>query len=386
MSNSHDELATKAGNVILQKIRKQENGWKQVFSSAIHRTGGWDWPRPDYVCADKTLKATYALEFKPPGQPKREYLTGLGQSLAYLQGYNYAGLIVPSKSVDNYPIADFINTTLSSGEFAEIPISLFTYDITSIVNTPESSVSILKEIKKNRSSAIVHKTAERKTFWCWWRDMSNYELFQLMELSDSYRSITGDIYSKKIFDKFWGLLTSGKTKMWDGKPRNKADTSRKNEKQNYKIPLFQLDLWSQAEGRLTFKGYKLLSIGKIYGPNSPEFIDYLTYLVLVDGKHLELINEFQEFQNINTGKIANKSEKFALELENHLDKKGLIGKRKPGRKTTGAKGSYLRDETKLWNKLSLLKREKSKLFFPGEGYKFDWERITKIISKDFNFL
>jgi hypothetical protein len=47
----------------------------------------------------------------------------------------------------------------------------------------------------------------------------------------------------------------------------------KAEKQNYKIPLFQLGLWSQGEGRLTELGFELLEIGKKYGPNSKKLSD-----------------------------------------------------------------------------------------------------------------
>lgn len=36
----------------------------------------------------------------------------------------------------------------------------------------------------------------------------------------------------------------------------------KSEKQNYKIPLVQLELWSRSEGRLTDLGFELLEIGK----------------------------------------------------------------------------------------------------------------------------
>ena len=100
MGELHDASATMYGDAILTKIRNADCDFKQIFSTSIVRTGDWDWPRPDYVCYDEDLKVTYALEFKPPFQSKREYLTGLGQSLAYLQKHMYSGLIVPFVASD----------------------------------------------------------------------------------------------------------------------------------------------------------------------------------------------------------------------------------------------------------------------------------------------
>ncbi len=382
MEVNHDELATKVGNLMLEKIRSQDPAWRQVFSSTIHRIGDWEWPRPDYVCQDNVLNATYALEFKPPGQPKREYLTGLGQSLSYLQRHDYAGLIIPENAIDNFKICDFINTTLSSDEFLDICLSLISYDANLINSSPERAIRLVKSIEAKRATTVLHKVKATQTFWSWWRDISNFEIFLLLDLSDYFRKEPGDIYSSKIFDKFWDLMNQGKTFTWEGTPRSKSGTSKKSEKQNYKIPLFHLDLWSQSEGRLTFKGYRLLTIGKIYRPDSSEFLDYLTYLVLVDGKHLELINEVQGFRR--RGKIPSASKDFLFKFEQYLDSKGFIGPRKPGRRTTGMKPSYIRDEPKLWNKLKLLESDGRNYFIPGRGYSFNWNRITYILRKDFS--
>lgn len=381
MSDNHDAMATAVGTAILQKIRHQNRNWKQIFSSSITRVGDWDWPRPDFVCNDSSIKATYALEFKPPRQSKREYLTGLGQSIAYLYKHNYAGLIIPKTADDGFLIGKYIKDVLNLKEFNKLPLSLFEYDETS----PESSVEIIRLINAKRDASSIHGPhIDIKTFWSWWRDMSNYEVYRLLELSDAYRDEKGDIYSNNVFPKFYELLNSGKTLQWDGTPRKKKGDSYQSEKQNYKIPLFQLGLWSQADGRLTLKGYKLLNLGKIYGPDGKEFIDYLTYILLIDGKHLELIREIYIFQKNNKGEIADKSVDYLLQLEKYLSDKGLIGARKPTAITTGAKHTYIRDEPKLWNKLGLLEKANSlEYFIPSRGYLFNWDRITEIIQEDY---
>ena len=337
MGEYHDTEATFYGDFIIGKIRCADPVYSQVFSPSVIRIGDWDWPRPDYVCYDETNKVTYALEFKPPHQSKREYLTGLGQSLSYLQSHTYAGLIIPYFADDGFPIARFVNQTLSSQEFDQITLSLFAYN-------------------------------------------DHFELYDLLNLSFLYGDQPGDIYSEYVFPHFYRMMLDQKTKQWDGSPRNKkhSDASMRAEKQNSKIPLVQLELWTREEGRLTDSGFKLLEIGKKYGPDSKRFFDYLAYLLLVVGRHLDLINLVDKFQKLQT--VASSSQEHALALEQFLDDNGCIGARKPTEVTTGAKVSYMRDEMKLWNKLGLLeKRNTRDYFFPGIGYKFNWERITNIL-------
>lgn len=375
MGELHDAAATLYGDSILAKIRTADNAFKQVFSTSLIRTGDWDWPRPDYVCFDEELNATYALEFKPPFQSKREYLTGLGQSLSYLQKHTYSGLILPYFADDGFPIAEFVANTLCAPEFANVAASVFAYDFN------DKSIDILRPITELRTFATPKKKAEEiKTFWCWWRDISHYELYDLLNLSFIFSDEPGDIYTNHIYPTFYKKMVDKKTRQWDGTPRTKAGSvaSMKSEKQNYKIPLVQLELWSRSEGRLTDLGFTLLEIGKKYGPNSKKFFDYLAYLILVNGKHLDLINLVDKFQKLTD--TAQSSKDYVVALENFLTDNGCIGKRKPTAVTTGAKNSYMRDEMKLWNKLGLLySYNKTSYFFPGEGYKFNWERITDVL-------
>ncbi|SFC67188.1 hypothetical protein [Ruminococcus albus] len=374
MGRVHDNLTTFYGDAILEKIRLGDKRFQQIFSSTITRCGGWDWPRPDYVCYDSTLNAKYALEFKPPFQTKREYLTGLGQSISYLQEYQYSGLILPYLADDGFKIANFVNDTLSSPEFKEVCTSLFAYDLST------KTIDILRPIDSQRKSAPKTTPNEIKTFWCWWRDLSHFEVYDLLNLSFMYTDEVGDIYSDHIFPEFYKRMINKQTKQWDGTPRNKNFTSNSEaaEKQNSKIPLVQLDLWSSSEGRLTNKGFKLLEIGKKYGANSEAFKHSLAYLILTTGKHLDLINIIEKFQKVTT--VPQKSSDYAHDLEVFLDNNGFIGKRKPGGIKTGAKNSYLRDEMKLWNKFGLLlTKNTTQYFFPGIGYQFNWEQITNIL-------
>lgn len=380
MGELHDDLSTFYGNQILNGIRTKDNDFKQIFSPSIIRIGDWDWPRPDYVCFDEELKATYALEFKPPFQSKREYLTGLGQSLAYLQKHTYSGLIIPHIADDGFPIAKFVADTLNSAEFINVGTSLYEYDFNS------NTIRLLRPILNQRENFSEIRQNKVETFWCWWRDMSHYELYDLLNLSFIYSDESGDIYTNKIYPMFYKKMINGHTKQWNGMPRNKKVTeeSYRSEKQNYKIPLVQLDLWGRDECRLTNTGLKLLEIGKKYGPDSKIFKYCLAYLILVKGKHLELIKLVDKFQEIQKKDgVPSLQKDYIKLLDEFLTNNGCIGKRKPTAVTTDAKNGYIRDEIKLWNKFGLLRpASASRVFHSGIGYKFDWNKITSILIYD----
>lgn len=337
MGANHDLLAERAGSAIVSKITTRIGDWPQIFSDQITKIGDFSWPRPDYVCYDYELEQSIAFEFKPPNQSKREYLTGLGQTLSYLEKHHYSGLILP-EIVEGVNLAQQISNILSLDVFAKSLITVVGYNERLLESDPLNAVRLYKSISDHRTGEIVRADIS-ETYWCWWRDMSHYEVFQLLCLLDIYSAFEGDIYSEYVWPEFWKLLTTSRTKGWDGNPRDKTDTeaSAKSEKQNYKIPLVQLGLIEPSEGRLTVLGYKLVSIGKIYGVSSSIFVDFLTKLVLVEGKHLILIQDLEHFRmTANKEKFINQ-EIFRVEFENFLVENKSIGPRKPGRVTTGKK-------------------------------------------------
>jgi hypothetical protein len=383
MGANHDILADKAGRAIINKITTRETNWGQIFSSNIKKAGDFGWPRPDYVCYDYDLNQSVAFEFKPPNHSKREYLTGLGQTLSYLQKHHYSGLILPS-IVEGINLAEQISDILSLDVFAKHHIAVVGYDERTFEANPENSIKLYKRIEDERTGEIIESNLSQ-TYWCWWRDISHLEVFQLLNILDKHSSETGDIYSNYAWPEFWSLMVNRQTKNWEGAPREKTDndTNRKSEKQNYKIPLFQLGLIEQSEGRLTVEGYKLISIGKIFGLNSSIYIDYLTKLVLIEGKHLILIQDLENFKNQASASSLDNQEQFRKDFELYLENNNSIGTRKPGRTTTGNKVSYIRDEFKLWNKLGLIKSTGMRYYVPGRGVEFNWSRITDILTKDF---
>ena len=372
MAQEHNIGAEICGTFILDQIRNSNPSYRQIFSPSMRRIGDWGWPRPDFVCYDEDKNTTYALEYKPPMQSKREYVCGLGQSITYLQHHTYSGLILPERADDGFPIAEFMKDVMNSDVLSTSPISLFVYQ-------PDTfDVSILKSIKKEREANVIgHANDINKTFWCWWRDMSHYELYDLLNLSFIYAEYDGDAYTDCIFPTFWEKLVGGKALTFEGEFRTIQDNSMGSYKQNYRIPFEQLGLWTSKEGKLSDLGYELLMIGKKYGPNSTNFRNALAYLILTTGHHIDLIHIISEYQkNIE---VPMNSMEYKKMLDAELTSRGLIGKRKPSAVKTGKKETYLRDEMKLWNKFDLLNIYPRGYFNPGKGYDFNWEKINEVL-------
>ena len=204
----------------------------------------------------------------------------------------------------------------------------------------------------------------------------------LLELSYKYDNEPGDIYTKYVYPEFFNMMVEGKTQKWDGKPRAKSYTtsSYKAEKQNYKIPMCQLGFWDADTGHITDKGLTLLDVIRSYGSDSHEYFDCLAKIILIDGKHLDLVKDLEEFQKSNPAIIPETSSEFFVLFDEYMISKNSMGTRKPTAVKTGAKNAYVRDEPKLWNKLGIIKMQSAARYFrPFVGIEFNWDRINEIL-------
>ena len=126
--NTHDVLAFAVGTEAVRRVRSGLGPWNTIFSVDSYVTASRSWPMPDFVLVDSGKKITAAGEFKPPKQPKREYLTGLGQAVAYARDFDYGLLILPTIADDGYPIAAHVKSILTQTPFGAAPIGVLSYD------------------------------------------------------------------------------------------------------------------------------------------------------------------------------------------------------------------------------------------------------------------
>lgn len=373
MGIEHNFMALELSSVLLKQLRTgQASGWatSRLSSKSTLWQGIADWPRPDVAFEDKSTKATLALEFKPPNQTKREYITGLGQMITYLADFEFAGLVVPNKSDDGFCIAKYIGEVLAR-DLDDLPVALFSYD------KSVSNLSVLRKLKPRAVPLAGAPAGTRpRTFWAYWRDLSNFDLFEILRIIDLSSMPSFDTN----FGKFWKeFATKGKARTWEGAARKKKKMnapSQTAERLNVFLAMRHAGLVG-PDGRLTSAGLELLRVGKVYGPDSIAFIDLLARLILIEGRHLDLIFWVEERTRLIQSNDKQSSNDYVSALDKELVESGVI----PPRKSEAKKAHFIRDEPKLWNKLGLLKRDGStKYFHDGYGFVFDWRKIISVIE------
>jgi hypothetical protein len=373
MGVEHNFMALELSSILLKQLRTGHAGsWatSRLSAKSTLWQGIADWPRPDVAFEDKSTKASLAIEFKPPNQMKREYITGLGQTITYLADFEFAGLVVPEKSEDGFGIAKYIQDAVER-DLSDLPIALFSYD-KSVVD-----LAVLRALKPRSVPLTAAPAGTRpRTFWAYWRDLSNFDLFELLRIIDVGSTASFDV----SYDQFWRrFATKGKARTWEGAARKKKkmnSPSQAAERLNVFLAMRHAGLIG-PDGRLTSAGLELLKVGKVYGPDSVAFIDLLARLILIEGRHLDLIFWVEE----RTRLVQSSDKQSANDYVSALDKELVDGGVIPPRKPSASKAHFIRDEPKLWNKLGLLKRDGStKYFHDGYGFVFDWRKIISVIE------
>ncbi|MFN8891528.1 MAG: hypothetical protein ACK530_01965 [Alphaproteobacteria bacterium] len=373
MGIEHNFMALELSSVLLSQLRTGQAGsWatNRLSDKSILWQGIADWPRPDVAFEDKSTTATLALEFKPPNQTKREYVTGLGQMITYLADFEFAGLVLPEKSNDGFEIARYIEGVISR-DLSELPIALFSYD------KSISNLTVLRKLQPRLAPLTVAPAGARpRTFWAYWRDLSNFDLLEIMRIIDVRSQSSFDTN----YDNFWkNFAVKGKARTWEGTSRkSKAPNapSKSAERLNAFLAMRHTGIVG-PDGLLTSAGLELLRVGKVYGADSIAFISLLARLILIEGRHLDLIFWMEERGRLIKYSQKNTSGDYISALDEELVVGGLISPRKLGAK----KINFIRDEPKLWNKLGLLKRDgTTRYFHEGIGFIFDWRKIISIVG------
>lgn len=382
MSSTHDILAYAVATEAIRRTRVGAQPWHAFLSAQSYLTASRRWPVPDFVLHDPGSDVMVAAEFKPPQQTKREYLTGLGQAVAYTRDFNYGLLILPTIADDGYPIADHVTEILNQKSMDSVPVGLLSYD-----------PALLSPANPTFSEAVFFKGAHvpsspvrlDQSFYAKWREQSPEELY--FTLKFSYQEVgiqSGRTIRDRAFDHLWALTQAGGVKNWAGSVRNYAATDKMKVAvaKNYRNFAFHIG-WTDPDGTLTRDGLEAWHIGTLYGPWSLPFLDALSRAVLIDGKHLILFNAINEYQD-SLGVVPAEGE-WLDGLELFLQNKGLL-KRNEQRGAAAVKGSkrqFLKAEKQLWKNLGLIipyGQAKKLVYHPGRGLIFDWARITALLK------
>ena len=405
----HDSMAKQLIETLLEQWKVQGNS--SILSEKVYLTkSGSTFPSPDGTFYDPQNNLSIALEFKPPTETKRGILTGLGQSIAYLNKHSLSYLLVPSK-VEHFNMQKYMLQLFKTNISHKMPIGLVVYDnedITNILEYIEPSVKILE-------TTLNKKEASKGRYWAKWLDLPLHALWLLVDISYN-NNITGVDRKRAIWDSFFltyiypkefreqfnaydsgiklvngknyqpmhkklkkwkdlidkGVLTHEKAILELREATNiqgKGDITYWQYRKNFLPFIDHLGMWDEF-GYLSEIGYEVHRIGKIHGATSKTFYHHIAKLLLLEGKHLDLILDIEKY----TRNLSLKNKDEALEnIIKNLKSKGLI---------SGEGNKKFENEFQLWGQLGLINKIKNTYYVPNNGFNFDWGRITMLLIEE----
>lgn len=381
--STHDVLAYAIATEAVRRLRAGSAPWNLLFSANAYITASRSWPVPDFVLVDEDNNLTIGAEFKPPGQTKREYLTGLGQAIAYSKDFDYSLLVLPEIADDRYAIADHVVEVMNQPAFSHLPVGIITYDPR--VFSPHSPAFAESRFFSQRAVAPIARARLDTSFYAKWRESSAEEIFKFLSYTyDEMRAPTGGAaLRERAFGLVWRDVQAGNLwNNWGNLRRTYADTvaMRTNVAKNYRNFLTHIG-WTNGDGALTKEGFNSMQIGTLFGPRSRPFLDTIATATLLPGKHLVLFNAISEFQDNLAMPFPAEIQWLQL-LEAFLETKGLL-KRNPERAAVAVRGAergFLKAEKQLWRCLELVIPHRARVFHPGRGFIFNWARIAELVQ------
>ena len=415
MQLNHHLLAKATTDSILSKFKTEEWSCCDGIGKDFFRvTTDASFPAPDASFYDEGRKFLASFEFKPPTETKRGILTGVGQSIAYLQDANISYLIAPER-LEDYNLGGYLSELFEKQIFGKIPSGLILYkndcpedvrlisNISTGLGTSTQTNIKARGITTSRFWAkhqdlpiplfhlLLHcyflkksHTINEDGFKCCWK---NY-LISPTILSDFQPQVVYDCSNQVIKtpagNKNLMMLEKllEKTKTQSIKEREEiikheidtefaGDNMFQSYKKNFVTFLKHLKM-IDSEGELTDNGFKLYHLGLAHGPNSKVFKDYFTKEVLTTGHHLDLLLDLDSTIRANSGHTFTDCLRL---MEKTYEAKGLL-KRNPNRKSgISSTVGFLKYECILWRSLGLLVQDTSK-----NHYFVNWKAITEICS------
>ena len=113
-------------------------------------------------------------------------------------------------------------------------------------------------------------------------------------------------------------------------------------------------------------------LGVVNGPNSRLFKDYFLNLILLNGKHLDLIFDLDKLST-DPSKYNLSFEMLKSELEADYEVKGMIRRNVNRQASSSNTVNFLKYETILWRSLDILVTQ-------GNRPVFNWKKIVEVCS------
>jgi len=257
---NHDEVVNACANWF------KSNTHVTLIAKGYGRT----FPNPDVRVQYQNNRIAF-VECKPSDAGGREYLTGLGQSLAYLTFADFSYLALPQKEMNEYEQYFWIETV----------------GLLSIRD--DMTVQIHREA--SQSEVLVTREEPRVRGYGYYRDLRPLEIYAVLKAIERQRARRRRANIQQIKDAMWQQVC---------RMRNIRSQRQKNSWiLNMSLLLRDLQVINPNDYSLTEDGFRLLQLGELQ--DKQPFLNQLAKLFLINANYLDIITIIQSLNDEYSG-------------------------------------------------------------------------------------
>jgi len=235
----------------------------------VTKTYGRGFPNPDVSVQYTPDKVAY-VECKPSEAEGREYLTGLGQCVAYLLFSDFSYLALPEKEMREYQKYFWVK------------------DIGLLSVKDNFSVN---RVRQALESSVVTAKERRERGYGYYRDLKPLEIHSLLKAIQSKRISQHKLDVKKIEDVMWQQVC---------KMRNiQSQTQKSAWVLNMRLLLRDLQLINPQDYSLTEDGFRLLQLGDL--SDKQPYMNELARSFLINANFLDIVTLIQTLNDKYSG-------------------------------------------------------------------------------------
>jgi len=235
----------------------------------ITKTYGRGFPNPDISVQLTQDKLAY-VECKPSDAGGREYVTGLGQCVAYLLFADFSYLALPEKEMHEYQRYFWVQN-----------IGLLSVKDNFTVN----------RVRPAQESQVVTAKERRERGYGYYRDLKPLEIHALLKAIHSKRISLRKLDVKKIEDVMWQQVC---------RMRNiQSQTQKSSWILNMRLLLRDLQLINPQDYSLTEDGFRLLQLGDL--SDKQPYMNELARCFLINANFVDIVTLIQTLNDQYSG-------------------------------------------------------------------------------------
>lgn len=236
----------------------------------ISKGYGGVFPNPDVRVQFQNKNVAF-VECKPSDAGGREYLTGLGQALAYLTLGDFSYLALPEKEMNEHK-------------------QYFWFETIGLLSVKDNlDVQVYREASK--SNALVKREQPRVRGYGYYRDLRPLEIHAVLKSIERARASRVKPKVQQIKDAIWQRICKIR--------EIHSEKQKKSWILNISLLLRDLQLVNPNDYSLTEDGFKLSQLGELR--DKQPFLNKLAKMFLINANYLDIVTIIQNLNDKYNG-------------------------------------------------------------------------------------